>query len=66
MADSFLDTPEIARRNKLMELIIAGLAARPRELALATIMSWIPQDELERIAPTLSGDPEIISKLPKV
>lgn len=64
MPKSFLDSPEIERRNKLIELLVVSLAHFPRDRALATIMMWIPQDDLESLAPTLSGDPDILSKLP--
>lgn len=66
MVRSFLDTPELARRNKLLELIIASLTHYPSEQAMATILAWVPQDELEKIAPYLTGDRNILSKLPKV
>lgn len=57
---SFLDDPAIQRRANLVDIIIESLAHLPRELALATVMAWIPQAELESLAPTLSGNPHIL------
>ena len=66
MSKSFLDTPAIRRRNQLMERLIKSLAHYPRDHAMSLIMSWIPQDDLEAMAPTLSGQPNILEGLEEV
>lgn len=62
---SLFDTPALRRRDKLTGLLIQSLAHRSQEDALATVLAWFSLKDLEEIAPTLSGDPDIISKLPR-
>jgi hypothetical protein len=62
---SLFDTPALKRREELINLIVRSLDAFTRDRAIATVLLWIPQDELEDIAPTLSGMPDILNLLPK-
>lgn len=61
---SIFDTPAIKRRAALMLRLIRSLDHIPRDHALSIILSWIPEQELEDHAFTISGDPDILKDLP--
>lgn len=52
------------RRGAIQARLIQSLAHLDREHAMHTILAWISIKDLEEIAPTLSGNPEILRGLP--
>lgn len=55
-------TATLERRGKIQERIVKSLAHYDREQAMHLILGWFSIADLEEIAPTLSGDPEIVER----
>lgn len=51
------------QRGTIHQLIIESLAHYDREQAMSFILSWFSIAELEKIAPTLTGVSDIVTKM---